>query len=146
ERGRDGRFARAAKDTVQRIVVGLRDRIVLMIVAAGACDGEPQEASRDDVDTVVENVVRVAPEVPADRQKPARGTWPLVRSQRQLVGGELLQNELVVRQVVVERANHPVAVSVRPGITGFLEEYISLVVGIARDVQPVAPPTLAVVR
>src|SRR5205823_9644662 len=55
---------------------------------------------------------------------------------RKAISGDLLDDESVVRQVVVERADHPIAVA-----PGFVE-----VVGIADQIEPVAAPPLAVPR
>ena len=47
------KVARAGEDAAQRVIILLRDRIVLVIVAARARDGEAQEAAGERVDFVV---------------------------------------------------------------------------------------------
>ena len=61
-----------------------------------------------------------------------------------LVAGDLLLEEHVVRLVLVERADHVIAVA--PGV-GTVEVVLEAVgIGVARDIQPVAAPALAIVR
>ena len=51
----------------------------------------------------------------AQRQKAQRGQCPLVIGQRQTVGGNLLDDESIVGQILVERANDVVAIGIGPG-------------------------------
>ena len=48
--------ARAVEDAGQRVVVGLRDRIELVVVAAGTAERQAQERLADRVDLVVDHV------------------------------------------------------------------------------------------
>ena len=86
----------------------------------------------------------VVEEAPAQRQEAHRGQRTLVAAQIQLLGGQLLENELIVRQVSVERVDDVIAegVGVREAALG--GEDVALAVGVAGDVQPVARPALAV--
>ena len=144
---RDGRLVRAGEDAVQRVVVGRRDRVELVVVAAGARDGQPHQPARHHVDPVVDDVVRVVEEPPAERQEAHRRQRPAVVARRQQVGGELLDDELVVRHVLVERADDVVAVGVRrTGSRRSSVEDVPLGVGVAGHVEPVPAPALAVVR
>src|SRR5262249_796486 len=61
-----------------------------------------------------------------------------------LVTGELLDDEAIIGLVLVERADHVVPVA--PGLGVIVVMDVAPTVGVARDVQPVPPPTLAVVR
>jgi hypothetical protein len=63
-----------------------------------------------------------------------------------LVRCNLLEQELIVGQVLVERADDPVAVGVGVGVAPLLLEDVALGVGVAGDVEPVAAPALAVAR
>ena len=65
-----------------------------------------------------------------------RGIW-------QKVACDLLDGELVKRQIVIHRADHPVAIP--PGIGTSTILFITIRVGIACSIQPVAAPALAVV-
>ncbi len=68
----------------------------------------------------------------------------MVRGVYHQVGGELLAHELVVRHILVEGTDDPVAVYVGEGIApaGTADE-IALGVGVARNVQPMSPPAFA---
>ena len=62
-----------------------------MIVAAGAADRQPLQAAHGHVDAVVDDVVDVVEETPAEREKAQRRQRPLVVAERQAVGRELLR-------------------------------------------------------
>ena len=143
---------RAAQDAGQRIVISRRHRIELVVVAARAGDGQPEERPPDDFNLLVNHVhaeqlaLGLLQCLRAQRQK-ARGHDPRVplRSRaRQQITGNLLPDELVVRQVEVERADDPVAVTPRvvPGHVAGL----AVGLGVARQVQPVPAPAFAEVR
>ena len=66
-------LGRAAKDAVKRVIVSGRNRVVLVIVAAGARDRQSHQPARHHVDPVVDDVVNVPHEVRTDRQEPQRG-------------------------------------------------------------------------
>jgi hypothetical protein len=53
------RLGRGGEDAVERVIVLDRDRVELVVVAAGARDRQAQEGARDDVDPVVDDVVLV---------------------------------------------------------------------------------------
>src|SRR5207244_1078326 len=59
------------------------------------------------------------------------------------VSRNLLDNELVVGQVAIQRADHPIAIEPDLALLILLE---SIGVGVARRIQPVPPPALAVMR
>jgi hypothetical protein len=64
-----------------------------------------------------------------------------------LIRGDLEQQKPGVRQIVVEGADDPVAIRGRMHETSLLTRiYVTFGVRIARDVQPVPAPTLAVAR
>ena len=95
----------------------------------------------------------VAVEMIAQREEAERGerrrillrTLPVV----QPVGGELFANELVVRQIVVERLDDVVAIGPGVGIERSLlasPVELPLGVGVARHIEPVTAPAFAVVR
>ena len=104
----------------QRVVVPRRNRIVLVIVAARARDGQAEEAAADRVHAVVALVGvrdfdRAVVVVPGPRpRKPSAGrlAQPHVLSSIRSAAS-CARDELVVRHVVVERLDDPVAVEVR---------------------------------
>ena len=75
-------FFAGSKHARERVVIGRRDRIELMVVAPRAADGQAEQAATDDVDAVVDDVVLVVQESPAERQEAERGQRPLVRLRR----------------------------------------------------------------
>ena len=117
-----------------------------MVVAAGAADGEPEEATREDIDPVVDDVGRDTEEAPAGGEEPQRGEIRIPRA-HDPISGQLQTHEPFVRHVVVERGDHPVAVhrgmDEKPLLTTI---DIALGVGVAGDVEPVPPLLFAVAR
>ena len=69
-------------------------------------------------------------------------TWSCAVA-RQLVAGDLLDDEPVVGQVAVQGVDHPVAVEPDETRLVFL---VAVGVGVPSGVEPVPTPTLAVVR
>jgi len=131
------------------VVVGLRNRVILVLVAAHTAEREAEEAAADGRDHVVELVVadaldglcRDLPRIGTGDEK-ARGARTLNRVRQELVARELPADEAVIRHPVVERADDPVAVVKRAGAEGI--ELVTVALGVAHDVQPVASPALAV--
>ena len=77
-------------------------------------------------------------------QRLKAGGDPLVeRAVRQQVAGELLDGELVERQIAVERVDHPIAIGPHLAV---VVEVDAVRVAVARGVQPVAGAVFAVVR
>ena len=140
-----GRGRTAREHAVQRVIVVGRNRVVLVVVAAGAGDRQAQQAAGRRVDLVVDVVVVVV-ELAARRQKAERGQGVLVVASilRQAVGGQLLGDELVVRQIAVERPNDVVAVGVGIRKPPLLGEGVALGIGVAGHVEPVPAPALAI--
>ena len=162
----------ALEDAVERVVIGGRDGVVFVVVAAGALDGQAHRAARHHVNAVVNNLVREADEAAADGEETQRrqvgafwvlsfGFWvdgvrsdfanPELRTRNpepnKLVAGYLKLEEAVVGQVGVERVDDPVAVGVGVRVEALLAGVdVALGVRVARDVEPVTRPALAVVR
>src|SRR5688572_9015733 len=67
---------------------------------------------------------------------------------RELVRGKLFQDKNVVGFVVIEAANHVIAISPRERIIGIFPVAANLAFGvaIARGVEPVPAPPLAIMR
>ena len=143
---------RRGENRGQRIVVALQDRVELVVVAAGARHRKPEKRLGSDVDLIVDDVVALQDEVAlrqgffAQREK-TRGDDAVGTCSGGGVGGQdvarqLLPYEAVVRHVVVERADHVVPVA--PGVRVAVVLIAAGGVGIARHVEPVAAPALAV--
>jgi hypothetical protein len=117
-----------------------------VIVTAGAGDRESHRAAREHVDPVVDYVVRIVEKPPTDSEKAHRRERVLFALDWQAVGRDLADQEFIIRQVAVQSLNHPVAIFVRVGIVPIFGEEVTLAVGIARNVEPMPGPALAIVR
>src|SRR5262249_4522869 len=74
----------------------------------------------------------------------AGGDLLLQSGLRQQVASQLLDDELVIGQVAVESADQPVAPAPGERTAGVL--LVAIAVGVARDIEPVPRPPLAVMR
>ncbi len=131
------------------IIVLLGKRIELVVVALAALDGQAEDALADGVHPVEH---RIHPELfrvdraflVEHRIAEETGGDPLVLGGvGKLVSGELLDDELVIRQVAIEGIDDVVAVSPHVARHVFL---IAIRVRIPRRIQPMPAPTLSVVR
>ena len=143
----------AAEDARHRVVVLDRDRIELVVVAAGAGQGHAEHPARDRVDLLVDHVDRELDRVArvvtlgADGQVAGRdllGSALVVAAGGQEITGELLAEELVVGQVRLESVDDPVPVA--PGVGIDDVRVLAARLRVARDVEPVAAPALGVAR
>ena len=148
------------QEAQQRVVVGLRERVELVVVAARASDGQPEEGHAGGAEHVVEVVELrgggvVGLVVPGVQPVEPRGdeAGPPLRSQRrcgadrglgQLVARDLFAHEPVVGLVGVEAVDDVVAVA--PGVGLRPIPLVAVALGIADQVQPMATPALAVLR
>jgi len=105
-----------------------------VVVAGRAGDGEAEEAAGSGVDAVV--LLLGAERVEAE----ASFVFILIG---QLIARDLGFDEGVPRHVGVEGGDDPVAIPERIGV-GLVFGGIELVVGVARDIEPVTAPALAV--
>ena len=143
------------EDRTEPVVVGLRDRVVAVVVALGAGDGEPEEGRRRHLDLFRDRLVAgevligdgIAGAVGGEAQK-RRGNeliaaegivdgvaGRLLGRTGELVAGELLLDEAIPGEVVLKTLHHPVAVA--PGMRAErigLGEAVG--VGIAGDIEP----------
>ena len=151
--GGDGQVAAErgrGEERLQAVVVGLRDRLELVVVAAGAGDRQPEERERRPCRSCRSSVFcrRCAWSAESVMSGPSRlnpvATRAVGVAGERLVAGELLDDEAVVRLVGVERADDVVAVP--PGVGPGLVELVAVGVGVAGQVEPVPAPALAVVR
>ena len=120
-----------------------------MIVALGALDGEAEDALADGVHAVEHGFhaelfgIDAAFLVDHRVAQEAGGDDLILRGMRQQIAGDLLDDELVVRQVAVERVDDPIAIEPdEPRLVLF--EAVGI--GIARRVEPEPAPALAVMR
>ena len=138
---------------VEGVEVRLADRVELVIVAAGAGDGHPQERLGDDVDLVLgkahllvqgiggaETVQHEAILGDADRRlvDPEFGVHPRLREQ---IARQVFADQLVDRYVGVQRPDQVVAVT--PGVGDRRVAFTAVRLGVADPVHPVSGPTLS---
>ena len=134
----------------ERVVVLLRNRIELVIVAACAVDGQPQRAFPDRADDFVEvvvaalRVVFLAEQHARAHAEEAGRDQAVVGPAVDLVAGNLFDEESIVRFVLIERLDDVVAVP--PRIRAMHVVFESGRVGISRDVEPEAAVAFAVMR
>ncbi|MEY5032999.1 MAG: hypothetical protein RL354_2030 [Planctomycetota bacterium] len=122
-----------------------------MVVAARACEGEPEERAPGHIDLAcnavgfvdadIDRRVRGGPEEPVRRPEWRRVREPKRRARLEEVARDLLGDEARRRQVAVEGVDHPVAVA--PRIGNLVVELMGKCLGVAREVEPVPPPALA---
>ncbi len=134
----------------QPVILVVRDRIVLVRMALGAADRQPQPhgAGRGDA---VENrldaellLVGAAFGV-GERLAVKSGGQPLAGPRPvEQVAGQLLDRKTVERHVGVDRLDHPIAKP--PGIRPRIVFLVAVGVGISGQVEPAPPPALAKVR
>ena len=140
----------ALKHAVQRIIIGQRHRIELVVVASGTTQRQTQKGLTHRVDGVLEGqvvvILRVEAEPPRNGQEsggrhafgiPVPGSLP-----GQQVPGDLLRNKLKVGFVGIEGIDDvvPIAPGHRHRIVGSLARGV----GIPNDIQPMPAPALPV--
>ena len=128
-----------------------------MIVAARAGERESQKSASGHVDLIINDVgqhlflVGVAGAPFADGHDAGGNHFAWIEPgrliRRQNVTGDLLPDELVIRQIAVEGVYDPVAIPIRLGHVRFSADAARIErVGVANDIEPVSAPTLAVMR
>src|SRR5262249_5697617 len=150
QRRRQVYFAVAVEEGEELVVLALAQRIVLVIVALAAADGhaEPDLAGGvDAIDAGLDAALLLIDAAFLGGQRvavDAVGDLLSQRGARQQVAGQLLDGELVERQVAIERADEPVPIAPGEWPAGVL--FVAVTVGIAGQVEPVAAPALAIMR
>ena len=147
---------RAARERSRReyrlhpvIVLG-RDRVELVVVAPRAAEGKSEERLTDMVSDIVEEQLARHGRDSHARVLPRAAPQEAGRDDRlrivgkQFVSRDLLEHEAVERLVLVEAANHVVAIAPRIGSLEVVG--IARSVRVARHVQPMPSPPLAVAR
>ena len=125
-----------------------------MIVAAGAGDGQPEKRLAEDVEHVVEPVALVLanidrrmdplaqePEARADDRLVEALAPDAVRGCVQQIARDVLDDELVVGHIGVERADDVVAILKRVG--DVVIELMPARLGVAHQVEPMPAPAFA---
>ena len=111
-----GRFVGIVEQRHHRIVIGVKNRVVLVRMALGAVEGEAHPGGASSADAVDHGVEAIFVRVGAaffveHRVTVEAGRDEVVgRSAGQEVAGELLDAEQVVREIGVEGFHDPVAI------------------------------------
>ena len=144
-------IVRGGEVGLQAIVVALAEGIEFVIVATRAADGNAQQRGTHDVSHLGKHFIAAAgyfliAGVFAQRSEAvkARGDQVFVLLRRNLIAGQLLQKKAIVGLVVVESANHVIAIA--PGIAAVRVVFEAVGFREADDVEPVLAPALAVMR
>ena len=136
------------EDRLHRVVIDLRDRVELVVVATGAADGQTEERAAGGAHHVVQFVGALLSgqagigTLHAVIRSAHDETGRLVRAEH--VARKLLGDELRERHVVVERTDDVVAI--RPRIGARLIRLEAIAFGKADHVEPVPRPALTKMR
>ena len=147
-RNREVRFVGVVEQREQAVVIGVRNRVVLVRVTLSTPErqAQPDRASRrNSIDHRVKAVlVRVDATLFVEHRVPMKTRGDPLRGRRagKHVSGQLLDRELIERHVRVEGVDDPVAV--RPDRSGPVL-FVAIRVRIPRQVEPQSPPPLAIV-
>ena len=114
-----------------------------MVVAAGTGDRKAHEATADEVDAVVDNINLIVQKSSAHSQITHGSQVIVIVFDRQFVGCNLLNDELVVGQVVIEGSNDVITVCKSIWVTSIFDKDIAFGIGIAGQVEPVTAETFA---
>ena len=137
------------EDRLDGVVVAGGDGVELMVVATGALQGLGEEGFADAVGDIIEEALPCdlghlhGGEFPRTHTEESGGDDELGIVRVDLIAGDLLADEFVVRFVVVEGAYHVIAIA--PGITAFVVVGEATAVGVAGDIEPVLGHAFAVV-
>ena len=147
--GCDLRFVYRVHECEQPVVVLLGDRIVLVIMALGAADGQAEPDGSDRVGAIhgllEPELLDLHPAFPVLEAVPVESRRdPLVDScARQDVPRDLLDRKAVKRHVAIESVDHPLAPA--PGVRPLGVLLVAVGVGVASEIEPVDRPALSVV-
>ena len=145
---------RAGEDAGQRIVILREDRIELVIVAARAGDRQAHEGLGGCVDLLVDDVIDGLHSILLRQRPGAQGEEsggdnsalvdPARLVRRQQIAGNLFDEKSIEGRVFVKRLHDVIAIA--PGIRKNVVFVHAGRVGVARDIEPVAAPILAILR
>ena len=143
----------AGERGVEPVIVGLPDRVELMVVAAAAIHRQPQQPGAGGRDDVVHRVrpndgrgggVFVPNLIDRPGNEKTRRRFHIRIVRRDLIAGELLEHEAVERLVGIQRANDIIAIGPRIFAQGV--DFVSVALAEADHVEPMPPPLFAIMR
>src|SRR6266404_385616 len=94
-------FANVGKDRIPRIIVLRGNGIVFMIVAAGASYGQPEHASRNNIDAIVDCFGKALRKLAPKAQIAESGEVAAMLRMLQKISRQLKRDEPVVRHVLI---------------------------------------------
>ncbi len=134
---------------LEPVVVFLRDRLELVVVAAGTADRQTEERRADDVGPLREHLVAAEGDLGIARVSPHRAEpvedrrgLALGIARLDLVAGDLLGQKPVERLVAVQAVDDVVAEPPRVGHSAVV--LVAFGLGVPHDIEPVLGPPLAV--
>src|SRR5262249_17732299 len=145
-----------AEEAGQGVVIAAGDRVELVIVTAGAGYGQAEEGLGHHVDLIVDaadlfltNVHRrmdalAQVEEPGREDRLVESLDGVPARVIEQITGEVLDQESVVGEVRIERADDVIAIAV--GVRDVVVELVAGGLGVADEIEPVAGPSLAVSR
>ncbi len=142
-----GRLVVVVQEREEAVILLLRDRVELVRVALGALDRQAEDALADRLHPVEHRLhaelLGVDAPLLVDHRvaEEARRDDLILGGIRELVPGDLLDDEAVVGEVAVEGVDDPVAIEPDVPRLVLLEP---VAVGVPGRVEPVPPPALAV--
>ena len=140
---------RVVEEGHQLVVLALAERVVLVIVTLAAADGQSEKDRAGGVHAIDDRfdaeLLGVGPALFVDKRVAVKsGRDDLVEPRvGEHVTGELLDDELIERQVAVEGIDDPIAVL--PD-RAWLVARVAVRVGVTGGVEPIAAPALAKMR
>ena len=143
---------RRGEDPMQGVVVGRRDGVELMVMAAGAGDREPEEGLGRGIDALIDGVVLIVKTLTDGDEAEGGEARVFLLQVREAVGGQLFGDELVVRLIRVQRIDDVITERPSVGVAIVFKKRVALVdgqstrVGIAGRIEPVAGPAFPVMR
>ena len=137
------------EERLEAVEVGLADRVELVVMAPRTADRQAQEDQPGRLGDVVERILAAQALVIEVDHVGIAAIEPRGDECRRITGPELVARKLqaderVIRQVAIEGLDDPVAIA--PGVGPGLVEFEAVGLGEPRQVEPVLPPALAVMR
>ena len=144
---------RAEEDPGQGVIIGRGNGVELVIVASGTADRQAHERARRRVDLLVDDIhlhldrVVFGQHLGAEREEAGGGPVFELRGvvgSGKKISGQLFLHELIVRLVLIERANHVIAIPPCVPVHQVLVEPVRI--GITGYIEPVPRPSLSIMR
>ena len=118
-----------------------------MIVTTRARHGEAHQAAGDDVNPVINDFILPIQKTPTQSQKPHGRQRPFIFTQFKVIGSQLLNDKLIERQILIERAHYIIAVGVGIGIDSIATaKSVAARIRVSRHIQPMPRPAFTVMR